>query len=98
MREDKALANRFLRQQGSIDSIRKEIEARITIRERTSTSAEVPLSAECKRILNMTAHEAKRLRHNHRGTEHLLLRIRRDQNGFGSAILLEPGLRLPSLH
>jgi len=34
MREDKALANRFLRQQGSIESIRKEIEARITIRER----------------------------------------------------------------
>ena len=26
MREDKALANRFLRQQGSIESIRKEIE------------------------------------------------------------------------
>ena len=37
MREDKALANRFLRQQGSIESIRKEIEARITIRERIST-------------------------------------------------------------
>jgi ATP-dependent Clp protease ATP-binding subunit ClpC len=44
MREDKALANRFLRQQGSIESIRKEIEARITIRERISTSVEVPLS------------------------------------------------------
>ena len=52
MREDKALANRFLRTQGSIESIRKEIEARITIRERISTSVEVPLSAECKRILN----------------------------------------------
>jgi len=44
MREDKALANRFLRQQGSIESIRKEIEARITIPERISTSVEVPLS------------------------------------------------------
>src|SRR5258708_8467451 len=31
MREDKALANRFLRQQSSIESIRKEIKARITI-------------------------------------------------------------------
>src|ERR1700760_5034757 len=57
MREDKALANRFLRQQGSIESIRKEIEARITIRERISTSVEVPLSAECKRILNMAGGE-----------------------------------------
>src|SRR5713226_7322457 len=44
LREDKALANRFLRQHGSIESIRKEIESRITIRERISTSVEVPLS------------------------------------------------------
>ncbi len=46
MREDKALANRFLRTHGSIESIRKEIESRITIRERISTSVEVPLSQE----------------------------------------------------
>src|SRR5260370_24485967 len=69
MREDKALANPFLLQQGSIESIRKEIEARITIRARTSTSGEVPLSAECKRILNMSAEEAERLGHKHVGTE-----------------------------
>jgi len=79
MREDKALANRFLRQQGSIESIRKEIEARITIRERISTSVEVPLSAECKRILNMAAEEAERLGHKHVGTEHLLLGILRER-------------------
>src|SRR5437899_10151205 len=79
MREDKALANRFLRQQGSIESIRKEIEARITIRERISTSVEVPLSAECKRILNMAAEEAERLGHKHVGTEHLQLGILREE-------------------
>ncbi len=78
MREDKALANRFLRQQGSIESIRKEIEARITIRERISTSVEVPLSAECKRILNMAAEEAERLGVKHVATEHLLLGILRE--------------------
>ena len=38
VREDKALANRYLRAHGSIESIRKEIESRITIRERISTS------------------------------------------------------------
>src|SRR5260370_979123 len=65
MREDKALANRFLRQQGSIESRRKEIEGRITIRERISTSVEAPLSAECKRILNMAAEEAERPGHQH---------------------------------
>jgi ATP-dependent Clp protease ATP-binding subunit ClpC len=97
MREDKALANRFLRQQGSIESIRKEIEARITIRERISTSVEVPLSAECKRILNMAAEEAERLGHKHVGTEHLLLGILREEKCFGSEILMERGLRLSSL-
>ena len=97
MREDKALANRFLRQQGSIESIRKEIEARITIRERISTSVEVPLSAECKRILNMAAEEAERLGHKHVGTEHLLLGILREEKCFGAEILLERGLRLSSL-
>ena len=92
MREDKALANRFLRQQGSIESIRKEIEARITIRERISTSVEVPLSAECKRILNMAAEEAERLGHKHVGTEHLLLGILREEKCFGAEILMERGL------
>ena len=61
MREDKALANRFLRTHGSIESIRKEIESRITIRERISTSVEVPLSQESKRILNYATEEAERL-------------------------------------
>src|SRR5213592_366980 len=97
LREDKALANRFLRQQGSIESIRKEIEARITIRERISTSVEVPLSAECKRILNMAAEEAERLGHKHVGTEHLLLGILREEKCFGSEILMERGLRLSTL-
>ncbi len=97
MREDKALANRFLRQQGSIESIRKEIEARITIRERISTSVEVPLSAECKRILNMAGEEAERLGVKHVGTEHLLLGILREEKCFGAEILMERGLRLSAL-
>src|SRR6267378_2655174 len=84
MREDKALANRFLRSHGSIESIRKEIEQRITIRERISTSVEVPLSQESKRILNV-------------GTEHLLLGILREEKCFGAEILQERGLRLSTL-
>src|ERR1700737_2114126 len=97
MREDKALANRFLRQQGSIESIRKEIEARITIRERISPSVEVPLSAECKRILNMAGEEAERLGVKHVGTEHLLLGILREEKCFGAELLMERGLRLSTL-
>src|SRR5580698_3390694 len=97
MREDKALASRFLRSHGSIESIRKEIESRITIRERISTSVEVPLSQECKRILNFAAEEAERLGHKHVGTEHLLLGILREEKCFGAEILMERGLRLTTL-
>src|SRR5260370_2961122 len=96
-REDEASANRVLREQGSIESIRKEIEGRITIRERISPSVEVPLSAECKRILNMAAEEAERLGHKHVGTEHLLLGILREEKCFGAEILMERGLRLSTL-
>ncbi len=97
VREDKTLANRYLRAHGSIESIRKEIESRITIRERISTSIEVPLSAESKRILSYAADEADKLGTKHVGTEHLLLGILREEKCFGSEILSERGLRLTAL-
>src|SRR5437867_445073 len=55
IREDKNLTNRFLRNHSSIESIRKEIEGRTTIREKVSTSIDLPLSNECKRILAYAA-------------------------------------------
>jgi ATP-dependent Clp protease ATP-binding subunit ClpC len=97
LREDKAMANRFLRTHGTIESIRKEIEQRITIRERISTSVDVPLSQECHRILKFAAEEADRLSHKHVGTEHLLLGILREEKCFGSELLQERGLRLSTL-
>jgi ATP-dependent Clp protease ATP-binding subunit ClpC len=51
IREDKNLTTRFLRNSSSIENIRKEIEGRTTIREKVSTSIDLPLSNECKRIL-----------------------------------------------
>ena len=43
LREDKALTNRFLRSHASVESIRKQIEGRTTIREKVSTSVDLPL-------------------------------------------------------
>src|SRR5262249_36828325 len=65
IREDQNVTNRFLRNHSSSESIRKEIEGRITIRERVSTSIDLPLSNECKRILAYAAEEAERLNHQH---------------------------------
>ena len=94
MREDKGLTNRFLRSHSSIDSIKKEIEGRTIIREKVSTSIDLPLSAECKRILAYSADEAERLRHRHIGTEHLLLGILREDKCLAAEILHERGLKL----
>jgi ATP-dependent Clp protease ATP-binding subunit ClpC len=97
LREDKALTNRFLRSHASIESIRKQIEGRTTIREKVSTSVDLPLSQECKRVLAYAAEEAERLSHKHIGTEHLLLGLLREDKCFAAEILHERGLRLSTI-
>src|SRR6204780_5111595 len=97
LREDKALANRFLRSHAAVESIRKQIEGHTTIREKVSTSVDLPLSNECKRVLAYGAEEAERLNHKHIGTEHLLLGLLREEKCFAAEILHERGLRLPAI-
>jgi len=97
LREDKALTNRFLRSHASVESIRKQIEGHTTIREKVSTSVDLPLSNECKRVLAYAAEEAERLSHKHIGTEHLLLGLLREEKCFAAEILHERGLRLPTI-
>ncbi len=97
LREDKALTNRFLRSHASIESIRKEVEGRTTVREKVSTSVDLPLSQECKRVLAYAAEEAERLSHKHIGTEHLLLGLLREEKCFAAEILHERGLRLSTI-
>src|SRR5438309_5410038 len=97
VREDKALTNRFLRSHASIESIRKQIEGRTQVREKTSTSVDLPLSQESKRVLAYAAEEAERLSHKHIGTEHLLLGLLREEKSFAAEILHERGLHLSTL-
>jgi len=97
LREDKALTNRFLRQHSSVESIRKQIEGHTTIREKVSTSVDLPLSNECKRVLAYAAEEAERLGHKHIGTEHLLLGLLREEKCFAAEILHERNLRLANV-
>jgi bifunctional UDP-N-acetylglucosamine pyrophosphorylase/glucosamine-1-phosphate N-acetyltransferase len=94
LREDKALTNRFLRSQGSVESIVKQIEAHTVRREKVATSVDLPLSNESKIVLANAAEEAGRLGHSHIGTEHLLLGLLREQKCFAAAILEERGLKL----
>jgi ATP-dependent Clp protease ATP-binding subunit ClpC len=92
VREDKALTNRFLRFE--VASVLKQVESQTTTREKTSTSVDLPLSNECKRVLAYAAEEAERLAHKHIGTEHLLLGLLREGKCFAAQILVERGVRL----
>jgi len=80
-----------------VESIRKQIEGHTTIREKVSTSVDLPLSNECKRVLAYAAEEAERLSHKHIGTEHLLLGLLREEKCFAAEILHERGLRLSTI-
>jgi ATP-dependent Clp protease ATP-binding subunit ClpC len=97
IREDKALANRFLRSHAAVESIRKQIEAHTTVRDKVSTSVDLPLSHECKRVLAFAAEEAEHLSHKHIGTEHLLLGLLHEEKCFAAEILHERGLRLATI-
>ena len=92
IREDKALANRFLR--SGVASIRKQVESQTTAGEKTSTSVDLPLSNESKRVLAYAAEEAERLAHKHIGPEHLLLGLLREEKCFAAQILTERGVQL----
>src|SRR5271165_38050 len=65
LRENKTLANRFLRSHAAVESIRKQVEEHTPVRPKTATSVDLPLSHECKRILAYGAEEAQRLHDRH---------------------------------
>jgi ATP-dependent Clp protease ATP-binding subunit ClpC len=92
LREDKALTNRFLRSV-SFESIRKQIDSQTTVREKTSTSVDLPLSNESKRVLAYAAEEAARLGDKHIGTEHLLLGLLREEKCLAANLLNERDVR-----
>jgi uncharacterized protein (TIGR02246 family) len=94
LREDKGLVWKFLRERGGVESIRLQIESQITRGERLSTAIEIPVSAECKRILKKAAEEAEHLGSKYVGTEHMLLGILHEQDCLAARLLRERGLTL----
>jgi ATP-dependent Clp protease ATP-binding subunit ClpC len=97
LREDKSLTNRFLRESTPVEIIRKQIEASTVIGKKVSTSVDMPLSDESRRVLNHAAEEAERLSHKDIGTEHLFLGLLCEEGCFAARILNEHGLRLSAV-
>jgi hypothetical protein len=94
MREDKRLVNLFLHSHEWVESIRREIEGLTPVREKTSTSVDLPLSSECKIILAYAAEEADRVSDHEIGTGHLLLGILREEKSPTAQLLNQRGVNL----
>ena len=94
LREDRRLEQLVFSLVGQGEGIRKEIEAQIKPQPRVSTALDIPLTQECKRILNFAANEADTLKHAHIHTGHLLLGILREDNCLGARVLANHGVSL----
>src|SRR5215471_8251131 len=96
IREDRYLADTLLAG-SSLAEIRKEIEEHVTIREKVSTSIDMPLSNESVRSLAYASDEAERMSSTIVGTQHLLLGILREEKSLAAEILENHHLNLNQL-
>ncbi len=96
MREDKTISSRFFpfRSALTVDTIRRDVEERIVLRDRIPQSAELHLSPVTKRILFYANEESRQLKNRHIGPEHLLLGLVREERSIAAEILFGYGLRL----
>ena len=98
IREERGLAARVLRHEMGVDlpTVRSAVEA-IVGRGTATPPGELRLTPRAKRVLELARDEAKRLRHDYVGTEHLLLGVMREGEGVGAAVLASRGIALPRL-
>ncbi len=76
------------------DDIRKEIEGDRVFTERVSSTQELPLAEESKKILAYASHEAESMMHPYVGTEHLLIGILRVEQSTAGRLLVSHGFNL----
>lgn len=95
LRVGKALSGKlFANSPTTIDNIRKQIEVHRTLGPKISTSVNLPLTEECKRILSYASEQAGNLQQIR--TEHLLLGILREGHCYAARLLKENGVALES--
>ena len=71
----------------TVEKVKDKINEYIGIGVSLPQQTELPLTPRSKRILEMSALEARRLNHSYIGTEHLLMAIIRDGDGVAAKFL-----------
>ena len=84
----------FRRFKVKAEEVRREIEGERVFVERISSTAELPLSEESKKILAYASHEAESMLHSTVGSEHLLIGLLRVEDSLAMRILAQNGLDL----
>jgi ATP-dependent Clp protease ATP-binding subunit ClpC len=97
VRENEGVAAQVLQKMGiALEKVRHEVEAQAVPdgSPPPGPSAEPKLTPKAKRVLELAADEARRMRHNYIGTEHLLLALLREKEGLAAIVLRKMGLNL----
>src|SRR5271170_1186157 len=95
MREDKSILTRWLG--ADADYLREEVERQLPRHEKTSTSVDLPLSNEAKRVLEHASEEAGRLGNSQITPEHLFLGLLRDPQSRPGRLLLDHGVDIEAV-
>jgi ATP-dependent Clp protease ATP-binding subunit ClpC len=89
---EEAITDLLRRFQIRPEDLRREIEGERIFVERISSTAELPLSEESKKILAYASHEAESMLHAAVGSEHLLLGILRVEASVAARLLSQGGM------
>ena len=99
LREGSGVAAKVLENAGiTADQVTDKIAELTGSNEPLSEQSELPLTPRTKRILQLSAMEARQMGHNYIGTEHILLAIMRDSDSVGVRVLVSLGVNLQHVY
>ena len=94
-REQEGVAAHVLDKMGvTLEKAKAAIEKQIVASPPEPPSTEPKLTPRAKRILELSADEARRMKHNYIGTEHLLMGLIREKDGVAARVMRSFGLTL----
>ena len=95
IREGEGVAAAVMQNMGvSLETIRLEVEKLVKPGPTTQILGDIPFTPRAKKVLELSAEEARSLGHNYIGTEHILLGLIREGEGVASQVLMNLGLDL----
>lgn len=93
VREGEGVAAAVLQKLGlDLESIRIEVEKLVKPGPQTQVMGDIPFTPRSKKVLELSAEEARSLGHNYIGTEHLLLGLIREGEGVAFRVFLNLGV------